>query len=33
MAKSLLERLTAHHSAVITLHSQYRMNRSIEIFI
>uniref|UniRef100_A0A158Q8K4 DNA helicase n=1 Tax=Elaeophora elaphi TaxID=1147741 RepID=A0A158Q8K4_9BILA len=29
MAKSLLERLTVHHSAVITLHSQYRMNRPI----
>ncbi|KAL3995621.1 AAA domain family protein [Acanthocheilonema viteae] len=29
MAKSLLERLTVHRSAVITLHSQYRMNRPI----
>ncbi|KAK6104824.1 AAA domain family protein [Brugia pahangi] len=29
LAKSLLERLTIHHSAVITLHSQYRMNRPI----
>uniref|UniRef100_A0A1I7VFT6 DNA replication ATP-dependent helicase/nuclease n=1 Tax=Loa loa TaxID=7209 RepID=A0A1I7VFT6_LOALO len=29
MAKSLLERLTVHQSAVITLHSQYRMNRPI----
>ncbi|MCP9263942.1 BMA-DNA-2 [Dirofilaria immitis] len=29
LAKSLLERLTVHHSAVITLHSQYRMNRPI----
>ncbi|VIO94910.1 Uncharacterized protein BM_BM4062 [Brugia malayi] len=29
LAKSLLERLTIHHSAIITLHSQYRMNRPI----
>ncbi|CAG9529788.1 unnamed protein product [Cercopithifilaria johnstoni] len=29
MEKSLLERLTIHHSAIITLYSQYRMNRPI----